>query len=77
MIVLQALAVGAMGFSIGSGLCAAFHAIMLHYMTTRGMVLLWQTVLGTGAAIFLVIIIASLISIRRVLVLEPAAVFRG
>jgi putative ABC transport system permease protein len=77
MIVLQALAVGAMGFSIGSGLCAAFHAIMMHSTVARGMVLLWQSVIGTGVAILVVIIIASLISIRRVLVLEPAAVFRG
>jgi len=77
MIVLQALIVGAMGFSIGSGLCTVFFAITLQNMATRGMVLLWQNVVGTGVAIFIVIIIASLISIRRVLVLEPAAVFRG
>src|SRR5499426_790927 len=77
MIVLQAMIVGAMGFSIGSGLCTIFFAITLQNMATRGMVLLWQNVVGTGVAIFIVIIIASLISIRRVLVLEPAAVFRG
>jgi len=77
MIVLQAMIVGGMGFSIGSGLCTIFFAITLQNMATRGMVLLWQNVVGTGVAIFIVIIIASLISIRRVLVLEPAAVFRG
>jgi putative ABC transport system permease protein len=77
MIVLQALTVGAMGFSIGSGLCTLFFAITLNNMPTRGLVLLWQNVVGTGAAILLVIILASLISIRRVLVLEPAEVFRG
>ena len=77
MIVLQALTVGAMGFSIGSGLCAAFFAITLRNLPTRGLVLIWQTVIGTGVAILLVVILASLISIRRVLVLEPAHVFRG
>jgi len=77
MILLQALTVGAMGFSLGSGLCAAFFAITLNSIATRGLVLIWQNVMGTGVAILLVVMIASLISIRRVLVLEPAEVFRG
>jgi putative ABC transport system permease protein len=77
MILLQAFMVGAIGFSIGTGLCATFFEITLHKMATRGIVLLWQSVAGTGVAIFVVVIIASLLSIRRVLVLEPAVVFRG
>jgi putative ABC transport system permease protein len=77
MIMLQALTVGAIGFSLGSGLCAAFFAITLNNLPTRGLVLMWQNVIGTGVAIFFVVILASLISIRRVLVLEPAEVFRG
>jgi hypothetical protein len=32
---------------------------------------------GVGVLMFLVVIAASLLSIRRVIVLEPAAVFRG
>jgi len=77
MILLQALTVGAIGFSIGSGLCAAFFAITLKNLPTRGLVLMWQNAIGTGVAIIFVVILASLISIRRVLVLEPAEVFRG
>ena len=77
MILLQALTVGAMGFSLGSGLCATFFAITLHNPPTRGLVLIWQNAIGTGVAIIFVVILASLISIRRVLVLEPAEVFRG
>jgi len=77
MIMLQALTVGAMGFSLGSGMCAAFFAITLNNLPTRGMVLMWQNAIGTGVAILFVVILASLISIRRVLVLEPAEVFRG
>ena len=77
MIVLQALTVGTMGFSIGSGLCALFFAITLNNPPTRGLVLMWQNAIGTGVAILVVIVLASLISIRRVLVLEPAEVFRG
>lgn len=77
MILLQALMVGVIGFSIGTGLCAGFFEITLHKMATRGIVLLWQSVAGTSVTIFVVVIIASLLSIRRVLVLEPAVVFRG
>src|SRR5215475_14157583 len=77
MIMLQALTVGAIGFSLGTGLCAAFFAITLNNLPTRGLVLMWQNAIGTGVAIILVVILASLISIRRVLVLEPAEVFRG
>jgi putative ABC transport system permease protein len=76
MILLQAFMVGAIGFFIGTGLCATFFEITGHRLPTRGIVLLWQSMAGTGVAIFVVVIVASLLSIRRVLVLEPAVVFR-
>src|SRR5215471_17269237 len=78
MILLQACLVGVIGFSIGTGLCAAFFLVtgkML--LQTRGFILLWQSAVGTGALILLIVIVASLLSIRRVVVLEPAMVFRG
>jgi putative ABC transport system permease protein len=78
MILLQACLVGLIGFSIGTGLCAAFFLVtgkML--LQTRGFVLLWQSAVGTGVLILLIVIAASLLSIRRVVVLEPAMVFRG
>ena len=77
MILLQAFTAGTLGFSIGTGMAATFFEIFLHKLATRGIVLMWQCVALTGASIFLVVIVASLLSIRRVLVLEPAAVFRG
>lgn len=77
MILLQAFTAGAFGFALGTGLAATFFEITLRQMATRHMVLLWQCVALTGACIFFVVIVASLLSIRRVLVLEPAAVFRG
>src|SRR5438552_6875845 len=70
MILLQALMVGVIGFSLGSGLCATFFAITLNNLPTRGLVLMWENVIGTGVAILFVVAIASLLSIRRVLVLE-------
>jgi len=77
MILLQAASVAALGFALGTGMAATFFEITLHKMATRGIVLMWQCVALTGACILFVVILASILSIRRVLVLEPAAVFRG
>jgi putative ABC transport system permease protein len=77
MILLQAFTAGALGFSIGTGMAATFFEIFLHKLATRGIVLMWQCVALTAACIWFVVLVASVLSIRRVLVLEPAAVFRG
>jgi putative ABC transport system permease protein len=77
MILLQAFAAGTLGFSIGTGMAATFFEIFVHKLATRGIVLMWQCVALTAACILFVVIVASILSIRRVLVLEPAAVFRG
>jgi putative ABC transport system permease protein len=76
MILLQALTAGSLGFAIGTGLAATFFEITSRQIATRGIFLMWQSVGLTGAAVLLVVMIASLFSIRRVLVLEPASVFR-
>jgi putative ABC transport system permease protein len=36
----------------------------------------WQIPLGTAAAVLVIVLLSSLLSIRRVLVLEPGVVFR-
>jgi len=77
MILLQAFAAGALGFSLGTGIAATFFEITGRQLATRGIVLMWQNVAITAACIFFVVIVASVLSIRRVLVLEPATVFRG
>jgi putative ABC transport system permease protein len=77
MILLQAFTAGTLGFSIGTGMAATFFEIFVHKLATRGIVLMWQCVALTAACICFVVIVASLLSIRRVLVLEPAAVFRA
>lgn len=76
MILLQALLVWFVGFSLGTGIAAAFFEIMLHNIPTRHIVLLWQNVCGVGLLMLGVVMLASVLSIRRVLVLEPAIVFR-
>ena len=77
MILLQALMVAAIGYSIGIGMTAAFFEITKNNLDLRGFSLLWQIAVGTGGTVLLIVILASLMSIRRVLVLEPAVVFRG
>jgi putative ABC transport system permease protein len=76
-ILLQAFTAGALGFSPGTEMAATFFEVFRNNLATRGIVLLWQAVALTAGCIFFVIIVASILSIRRVLVLEPAAVFRG
>lgn len=77
MILLQALVVGVLGFAIGMGLTAGFFSITERKEATRGIFLLWQVMVGTAAVDIFIVLAASLLSIRRVLVLEPAIVFRG
>ncbi len=77
MILLQAMVVGATGYAFGMGMAAAFFSITVNYLPTRGIVLPWQVMASIAVVVLLVVALASLISIRRVLVLEPAVVFRG
>jgi putative ABC transport system permease protein len=37
----------------------------------------WQVLAGTAGAVMLIVTASALVSIRKVLVLEPAVVFRG
>jgi putative ABC transport system permease protein len=77
MILLQAVVVGLLGYGLGIGLAAVFFALTSHITELAGLHLYWQVMGGSGAAVLLIIVLASLLSIRRVLVLEPAVVFRG
>jgi putative ABC transport system permease protein len=77
MILLQALAVGAVGYGLGMGLTALFFEWTKNVVHLQGFFLPWQVMAGTAAAVLLIVVLASLLSARRVLVLEPAAAFRG
>jgi putative ABC transport system permease protein len=76
MILLQAASVAALGFAVGTGMAATFFEVFRHKLATRGILLLWQSAALTGGCILFVAVVASILSIRRVLVLEPAEVFR-
>jgi putative ABC transport system permease protein len=77
MILLQAMVVGGTGYALGMGMAAAFFARTLNYLPTRGIILPWQVMASVGVVVLFVVGLASLMSIRRALVLEPAVVFRG
>ena len=75
MILLQALLVGFVGFGLGAGGTAIFAAV------TRGhaglsMTLNWQLLVGSGIAVAVIVLFAALISVRKVIRLEPAVVFK-
>jgi putative ABC transport system permease protein len=77
MILLQASTVGGIGYSIGIWMTAAFFEVTRDIIDLRGFFLPWQIAAGTAAAVLVIVALASLMSIRKALVLEPAVVFRG
>jgi putative ABC transport system permease protein len=68
--------VGLIGYGIGVGLTAIFFESTSHITHLAGLHMFWQVMAGTGGAVLVIVVLASLLSIRRVLVLEPAVVFR-
>jgi putative ABC transport system permease protein len=77
MVLSQAVQVGVVGYGVGVGLAAAFG-----YAATRGLTRLsffmpWEVLALTAVAVFLIVLLASLLSIRKVMVVDPAIVFRG
>jgi len=77
MVLLQGAVVGLLGYGIGLGLTAVFFESTSHMVHLAGLGLRWQVALGVGAAVLVIVLLASLLSLRRVWVLEPAVVFRG
>jgi putative ABC transport system permease protein len=76
MILLQGLSVGLIGYGFGIGMSAFFFVYTNQYSHLAGLYLNWLTAMGTGVAVLVIVAMASVLSIRRVLVLEPAMVFR-
>jgi putative ABC transport system permease protein len=77
MILLQATVVGLTGYALGLGMTAAFFTFTNRITHLAGIHMTWVAAGGVGAAVLLIILITSLVSLRKVLVLEPAVVFRG
>ncbi len=77
MILLQAVVVGLVGYALGVTASAAFFEATKDISHLRGFFMPWQIMVGTGAAVVVIVALASVLSLRRVIVLEPAVVFRG
>lgn len=75
MIAIQAASVCVTGFGMGAGLASLLGFAMRQ--TAIGFVLPWQMVAGTLVAVILICLFASILSIRTVVRLEPAIVFKG
>jgi len=75
MILLQAILVGTIGYGLGVGLTALFGYSMRN--TILAFKFPWQLLVFSGAGVTLICIFAALISIRKVIQLEPAVVFKG
>jgi putative ABC transport system permease protein len=76
MVLFQALVVGLIGYGLGVGLAAAFGEVVPRF-TRLAFYMPWQVLLVTAGAVAVIVTLSSLVSIRKVLVLEPAVVFRG
>ena len=76
MVLGQALQVGLVGYGTGVGLAAVFGWVSRHF-TRLSFFMPWQVLAITAAAVFVIVLLASLVSIRKVLIVDPAIVFRG
>jgi putative ABC transport system permease protein len=75
MILLQATVVGLLGYGLGVGQSALFGELTkggeLAFFTHRTLLPI------SGVSVVLICVLSSILSVRRVVVLEPAVVFRG
>jgi putative ABC transport system permease protein len=74
MILLQAVLVGSIGYGLGVGLTAAFGFAMRN--TILAFKFPWQLLVFSGAGVGLIVMFAALLSISKVIRLEPAIVFK-
>jgi putative ABC transport system permease protein len=78
MVLAQAGVIGNVGYCIGLGLAAAFFQFATAETSDlRGFTLPWWVALGVLGIMFVVILSVTFLSLRRVLSVDPAVVFRG
>jgi len=76
MILLQALMVGGIGYGLGVGAASAW-GLLLGGRTQIAFRLPWQLLLISAASVLFICLISAALSIRKVMKLEPAVVFRS
>jgi putative ABC transport system permease protein len=79
MIITQAVFVAVVGYCLGIGVANLFFAISSPQLSggLRGMFMPPYILIGSGIFIVIVTVLACLVSVRKVLVIDPAIVFRG
>lgn len=75
MILCQSLVVGVIGFGLGAGLAALFGAAVGN--KELAFRLPWQLLFVSGSAVLIICTLSAILSMRKVLTLEPAIVFKG
>lgn len=74
----QAFFVGVIGYGIGLGIAALFFSTVPKKSDAlRGFYLLPEVAIGVAVLAVLIVTVSTLVSMRRVLVVDPATVFRG
>jgi hypothetical protein len=76
MILLQGFVAGSTGYGLGIGLAACFFEGTAHVPALEGFGMFPGLLVGIALTVMAIVTLASLLSIRKVLVLEPAMVFR-
>lgn len=77
MVLLQAMVVGLIGYGVGVGFAGAFTIFSKKIQSELSAIYPWQLMAGSLLATLLTILIGSVLSIRRVIRVEPAVVFAG
>jgi putative ABC transport system permease protein len=75
MIMVQALVVGVVGFGLGVGAAAWFGNSMSN--TPLAFRMTWELLFVAGTAVVVICLLSAMLSMRRVIALEPAVVFKG
>ncbi|MGL4463121.1 MAG: FtsX-like permease family protein [Planctomycetia bacterium] len=78
MIMLQAAVVGLLGYGLGIGMATMFGIVMgaAAKSVPPAFYMPWQILIGVAGAVVLIAVLAALVCIRKVIVLEPAVVFK-
>jgi putative ABC transport system permease protein len=78
MLLIQAAMVTFVGFGLGIGASALlFHSMDSNDSQMRGMVIPWSLLLGSAAVVTLIVVCSCVVSSLRVLLVDPAIVYRG
>ncbi|MFO0836620.1 MAG: ABC transporter permease [Phycisphaerales bacterium] len=75
MVILQSLVVGMIGCGLGIGIATFFGVSMSN--STLAYKIPWQLLAVSGLAVAIICVLSAMLSIRKVISLEPAVVFKG